>query len=307
MGSIEYETFKNGVLVNINHFSLEETFECGQCFRAEKIDAGKYVFIAFGRVMTIQKLKNGFLLTPCTTEEFENIWIRYFDFNRDYESIIQTLAAKDNVVKDAALSAKGIRILRQEFFECLISFIISQNSSIPKIKKSIKALSEMFGDMAGTAEGFHSFPTLERLNNASIEQIRACKTGFRDRYIKDACQKLADAEIEESKLNTLPTDELRRELMKIKGVGTKVADCVMLFSFGRFDIFPTDVWIKRIMQHFYFEGREVLISDIHELAKSKYGEYSGFAQQYLFYYARRFNVGKREIVPLFGTTKEKKQ
>lgn len=286
---MEYTEKDGGVLVTgVKDFSPEETFECGQCFRAFRLGGGGYYTIALGKLVTITRKQGALFFGNTDTHEFEQTWAPYLDLNRDYGAIKETLAANDFVMRDAVEFAPGIRILKQEFFECLISYIISQNNRIPMIRRVVKNISEAYGEPLGEIDGEtqYSFPTLAALRQATEQEFRALKTGFRDKYIVDACEKLSSGEICEETLNTMNTEDARKLLMSIKGVGRKVADCVLLFSLGRLETFPTDVWVKRVMSHFYFSEQAASIDEIHTLAAKKFGAYAGFAQEYLFYYAR---------------------
>lgn len=286
---MEYKYIDNKIIMStFNSFDIEQILECGQCFRFEKLLEKHYQIIAHNRVLYIKQDisgKNEIEFYPCSKEDFENIWIDYFDLKRDYLKIKEILYANDIVMRDAIDFAPGIRILNQQPFETLISFIISQNNRIPQIKRVIKNISEKYGARIKDTDCF-AFPTLSQLLRADIDGLMECRSGFRAKYIMDAVQKLNDESVN---INAeLSTYDLKRSLMQIKGVGTKVADCVLLFGFGRYEYFPTDVWVKRIMQHFYFNNVETPIADIHEFAFKRYGELAGFAQQYLFHYARQF-------------------
>jgi len=293
---MEYEASNNTVRVTgISSFDLGQTLECGQCFRFIKDDENSYTIIAYGRVLHVAFDKDTFVLHPCTLEEFENIWMDYFDLNTDYEEIRERLSASDPVLKEAAAFAPGIRILNQEPWECMISFIISQNKNIPGIQQIIKNISERYGDRI--RDGIYAFPTPEQLGRATKEDLRACKTGFRDKYIMAATEAVLSGRISLDELISIDTDEARKLLMSIQGIGVKVSDCVLLYSLRHRDVFPTDVWVRRIMQYFYFSGaekndaKEASINEIHTLASSKFGNNSGLAQQYLFHYARKLKIG----------------
>lgn len=280
------------VLTNFIDFDIAETLECGQCFRFDKTDDGEFVVIAFNKVIYIKQYgMERVEFYPSTVSEFENIWIKYFDLNRDYTKIKEILAENDPIMKEAIEFASGIRILNQESYECLISFIISQNNRIPMIKKVIENISREYGnDLRG---GYYSFPDVEILNGVSEEDLVKCKTGFRAGYIKDAVGKLISGEILIEDLEDMETSALREKLLTIRGVGPKVADCTMLFSMGKHEVFPIDVWVKRVIQYFYFNNEEVSMKKIHAFADEKWGEYAGFAQQYLFHYARIKQIGKK--------------
>lgn len=283
-----YEVNNSLIIEDAKCFNIEEILECGQCFRFEKIGELEYKIVAYGRVLNIMQVGNKVEMYPCCMEDFENIWKNYFDLGRDYSSIKNKISENDNIMKKAVEYAGGIRLLNQEPYECLLSFIISQNNNIPRIKGIIARMSEKYGTKSGE---LFLFPTLEELNIASEEDLFELRMGFRAKYIRDCLDKLYSKEVDLNIINQLSTEELLKMLLKIKGVGQKVADCTMLFSMGRREVFPTDVWVKRVMEYLYFNGVETNIKDIHSFAKEKWGELAGYAQQYLFYYARSLKIG----------------
>lgn len=275
------------IMSEFESFNIMEILECGQCFRFEKNGELFYTIVAYKRVLNIQQFEDRVEFYPCNKEDFEKIWINYFDLNTNYDEIKKELE-KDDIVKKAIKYADGIRILNQEPWECLISFIISQNNRIPMIKQVIKNISEKYGEKDG--ENF-LFPNLEQLRKATPEELRECKTGFRDKYILDAIEKIYQNKVDFSKYNQYTTEQAKENLLLIKGVGTKVADCVLLFSLNKKDVFPTDVWVKRVMEYFYFNEKDTSIKEIHKFAEEKWGKLAGYAQQYLFYYARSEKIG----------------
>lgn len=275
------------IMTDFDSFNIEEILECGQCFRFERIDKMKYKIIAFGKRLFIEQNDTEVIFYPCTEEEFENVWMNYFDLNTDYNSI-KAIISSDDTVKKAIKFAPGIRLLNQEPWECLISFIISQNNRIPQIKKVIANISKKYGTEIG--DGDYAFPTIEQLKNATMEELSDCRTGFRNKYIIDTVGKISKKIIELDKFGECDTAECRKRLMQCKGVGQKVADCVLLFSLKRREVFPTDVWVKRVMSHFYFDENEASIKDIHAKSDEIWGDAAGYAQQYLFYYARTLNI-----------------
>lgn len=278
-----YEKGSKVILEEYNSFDIEQTLECGQCFRFNKLGEKEYVIVAMSKVLHIKQTNERIEFYPTTKKEFEEIWLDYFDLNRDYLEIKKIVSDGDKIMQKAVEFAPDIRILNQDPWECLISFIISQNNRIPMIKQVIKNISEMYGTKAND---YYLFPTLEQLSKADESSLISCKTGFRAKYILDAIKNVSDGNVDFEKLKDYVTDDARNKLMEIKGVGQKVSDCVLLFSMRRGDVFPTDVWIKRVMEHFYFGGEETKIKTIHEFAQNKFGKYAGFAQQYLFHYAR---------------------
>lgn len=258
-------------------FDLPHTLDCGQAFRWVCDENNVWSGVAFNRFLKLEKLTNGtIVLYNTTTEDFENIWKDYFDFDRDYGEIIKLLS-ENEVLRKACEYSHGIRILNQEPFETLCSFIISQNNNIKRIKGIISRLCENFGDKK---DGYYTFPTAEKLASLTLEDLAVLRSGFRAKYLLDAAQKVVNGEVELNTLKEMNLDDARNQLMKIKGVGPKVADCCLLFSHRHTDAFPKDVWIKRAM--------EVLFGgELPECAK----EYAGIAQQYIFFYARDTKLG----------------
>ena len=274
------------ILAGYDSFNIAETLECGQCFRYEKMAEQEYHIIAHARSLFIRQTKDTTFFYKTTVQEFEEIWAPYFDLNRDYRAIKETLASNDLVMRDAVEFAGGIRILRQDPWECLVSFIISQNNNIPRIRKIADTLAKAYGrPLEG---GAYAFPSPEDLAKVSLDDLLNCKTGFRAKYIMDAIKNVNSGAFDLNALNDMSVDTARDALINLNGVGGKIADCVLLFAFGRHEVFPTDVWIKRVMQYFYFNKQNASITEIHKLAKNRFGEYAGFAQQYLYVYAREF-------------------
>lgn len=277
---------KNDIILHdVPCFNLTHTFECGQCFRWNKTGENEYTGVVFSRVLKIKQEENTFRFFNTTENDFFEIWANYFDLNFDYQAMQNSLST-DETLKKAINSGNGIRILHQDLFETIISFIISANNNIPRIKLIVERLCEAFGKKIFSPFGtFYSFPTPEDLKNVSLEDLAFLKAGFRDKYIKDATDKINHNEIDLNSLKTTPTEKAKSELLKIKGVGEKVANCILLFSLHRCESFPVDVWVKRVMSKYYFSQNEPNC-DLGEFAKEKFGAYSGFAQQYLFYYER---------------------
>ncbi|WIF93945.1 DNA-3-methyladenine glycosylase family protein [Caminicella sporogenes] len=286
---------ENGiVLENIKDFELPHIFECGQCFRWNKEEDGSYTGVAFGKVINLRKEHDKVYIDNTNYNDFKNIWHSYFDLDRDYGKIKEKLSAIDETMKTSVEFGYGIRILKQDEWETLISFIISANNRIPMIKRAIEALSENYGSYIGNYRGkkYYSFPKPEKLYNLSLEDINFKGIGFRGKYILNAAKLVVNKEIDIYNLKNLETFKAREELMKFSGVGPKVSDCVMFFSMDKSDAFPIDVWVKRVMEYFYVpEGTS--LKKIQKFAEEKFGNLAGFAQQYLFYYARELKIGKK--------------
>lgn len=262
--------------IRLEHdFLPEHTFDCGQCFRWNPAGDGSYTGVAMGRAVNVKYISGDIIITGSGDEDLP-VWEQYFDIKRDYGKIKNEIS-KVPAVKEAVSYGGGIRILKQEFFETLISFIISQQSSIPKIKSSVEKLCRAFGEPTELfGKTYYTFPEPEALRDAGLKDYEAFGVGYRAKYIQRAVRGVIDGEIDPSALSSMTTEEAKKSLLKIYGVGNKVADCILLFSLARFDAFPKDVWIKRVVQE-NLGGRD---------GEELFGEYSGFAQQYLFYWKR---------------------
>ena len=281
MGYKTYKKKQNGIEIYVEDFDIKQTLECGQCFRFFCEDNNNYFIIAHGRKLNIsQKENKKFFLYPCTVQEFEDIWLNYFDLQTDYSRIKKTLAQKNKVLAKAINLYGGIRILNQEKWETLISFIISQNNRISQIKKVIENISQMFGTQIDN--NYFAFPSHDQLLGATEEDLNNCRAGFRSKYILDAIKNTPDLK----KLDNISTDSAKKILKKIKGVGDKVSDCVLLFAYNRHEVYPVDTWVKRVSQEIFFDKQEVNLTQIREFAQEKFGDLAGYAQQYLFYYIR---------------------
>lgn len=218
-------------------------------------------------------------------KDFQDIWFDYFDLGRDYRKVKKAVAT-DDIMKKAVKFGGGIRILRQDPWETLISFIISANNRIPRIMKIIDDMSRFYGnEIEYNGKLYYSFPDVQSLAACSLEQLQVCRAGYRCGYIHKTAAMIALGDFDIKKLNELETGKAREYLLKLQGVGNKVADCMLLYSGTKFDVFPTDVWVKRVMEELYFK-REASFKEIQQFAADKFGYLAGMAQQYLFYYAR---------------------
>lgn len=291
MGIMNITISENNVIVSgISDFDLAETLECGQCFRWNKNEDNSYTGVAHSKVVTIKQIDDTLFFYDTTKDDFYNIWYNYFDLGRDYGEIKKQLS-KDPVMKEALSFGGGIRILKQDLWETIVSFIISASNNIPRIKKIIELFSKEFGEeITYMGKTYYSFPTPDSLSDKIPEDLSPIRAGFRDKYIIDAANKVLSGEINLYYIQNADTKTAKQELMKIYGIGNKVADCIILFSLARTESFPVDVWIKRIMEHLYFDNKQS-IKNVQEFAYEKFGELSGFAQQYLFFYARENKIG----------------
>jgi len=268
--------------VQIKDFVPEHTFDCGQCFRWERQPDGSFIGVANAQAVRISSEGENVIIDGITEADYESFWKRYLDTDRDYCEIKKAVSINETMEKAVSFGS-GIRILRQDFFETLISFIISQRSSIPKIKSSVKKLCELYGEeILFKGKTYYAFPTPEKIVSLSEEDVRALGVGYRAPYILKAAKAVANGEIDAKLLEKGDTESARKALLSLYGVGDKVCDCVLLFSLGKYDLFPADVWIKRVM------SEEFDSADAKSAGEAQFGLYSGFAQQYLFYW-RKYN------------------
>ena len=266
-------TYKNAdtTLLDVHNFNLDVTLDCGQCFRWKKLASGEWEGIAHARKLRVFMHDGNLILRDTTPEDFERFWKDYFDLGRDYGELFARFS-RNPPLRRAVQFAPGIRVLRQEPFEALCSFILSQNNNIARIKGLVERLCLHFGEDCG---GFYAFPAPGVLAGLSPDDLAPVRSGFRAKYIIDAAKKVHSAEIDLLSLYAMPIDEAREVLMQIYGVGRKVADCVLLYGFGRVQCIPEDVWMKRALTQLYPKGMPNYLKP-----------WGGIAQQTLFHYAR---------------------
>ena len=279
------------ILENINSFNLIDIFECGQCFRWNKEDDESYTGVIENNVLNVKSIENKIIFKGICKENIQDIVTKYFDLNRDYTKIKDKLSKIDSYMKNSIEYGEGIRILNQDLWETIISFIISANNNIPRIKGIIERLSENYGnEIIWRGKKYYTFPTPEELRNVSVEEYRKLGLGFRDIRVYETTQMILNKEVDLEKLFNEKTETVREELLKLSGVGPKVADCILLFStLKRFEVFPIDVWVRRVINDLYIKNedeKKVSKKQILEIADKKYGNLAGIAQQYLFYWRR---------------------
>ena len=272
-------------LENLNSFNPVHTFDCGQCFRWNKNDDGSFTGVAHGRVIKVSYTNNNFTLYNTNLQEFNLIWSKYFDIDRDYDGIRESLAI-DDTMRRATDCGSGIRILRQDTWETIVSFIISASNNIPRIKQIVESFCRLYGKkIYMDSKEYYTFPSPQDLFGIEEGDLAPIKSGFRAKYIVDAVKKANDKSLDFAALETEDITTARNMLLEVKGIGNKVADCILLFGCGRFDVFPVDTWIKKAMTALYpaeVEG----VKNLAEAGEKLFGKYCGLAQQYLFYYAR---------------------
>lgn len=280
------------ILEKCTSFNPEHIFECGQCFRWNKQTDGSYTGVFGQNVLNVKKEKDKIIFKGIVSGDIKKVCTEYFDLNRDYDNIKNKLSKIDDNLKNSIQYGNGIRLLNQDLWETLISFIISANNNIPRIKAIIEKLSKNYGNkIVWNEKEYYTFPTPKELAKASVEDLRKLGLGFRDirvfettKIVNENNQKL------EQLSNEKNIEKLREGLLEFPGVGPKVADCIMLFStLKKLEVFPIDVWVRRVMNELYIKNPDetkVNRKEIENLAKEKYGNLAGIAQQYLFYWRR---------------------
>ena len=275
------------VIENVRDFHPEHIFECGQCFRWNRQDDGSYTGTAMGRIVNIRLCPEGdegekacagkVIIKNASPEDYEKIWRQYLDLDRDYGMIKQRLSARDEVMENAVAAGRGIRILKQDLWETIVSFIISQNNNIPRIKGCIEKLSALAGERLEDYDGqaVYALPTVERLARLEADDLAPVRLGYRAPYLIKTARMVADKGLPEN----------YEEVSALCGVGPKVANCITLFGLHDLSSFPIDVWVRRVMNEMYgFEEKDV--RGMAAFAAERFGELGGIAQQYLFYYIR---------------------
>lgn len=303
---LDIESFNDKIVIkNTKDFNIKQIFESGQCFRWKKEKENCYIGVAFGKVIEVCQEGNTISIYNTSEEDFKNIWFKYFDLERDYSAIKNQLS-KDSLLKTAVEYGYGIRLLNQDPFEIVISFIISARNSIPVISKTIDNISEKYGKkLEYKGKVYYAFPTTEELSKATLEEIQSIGGSFRSKYIVDTTNKIYRCNLAKAgkldepkeivnellekydleKIKNMSDDECHKALQEFMGIGAKVSDCIMLFSMEKYSAFPVDIWVKRAMMHFY-GAADASLNKIRIFGRERFGEISGFAQQYLFYYAR---------------------
>ncbi|MFZ2538944.1 MAG: DNA glycosylase [Oscillospiraceae bacterium] len=258
--------------ISVEDINVVDTVDCGQCFRFTKTSDNEITGVAHGRILSLTQTQTDIIFHDTTEDEFHQIWCNYFDLDTDYSSL-KAMLSKDNTLKKALGYAGGIRIVRQDSFEALLSFIISQNNNIPRIKASINKLCKKFGK--NIIGDIYAFPSVDALSNLSKEDFSDIGLGYRDDYIIDCVCKIKNGEINLENIKEMSIEDARAALRTIKGIGPKVAECALLFGFYRVEAFPIDTWIKKALKYYYPDGFPI-----------EFQNCAGIAQQYIFHYIR---------------------
>ncbi len=282
-----------GLILREDSFKVDHIFECGQCFNFRKNYDGSFTAVFLGKIINLLECDGYTLVRNVSLDDFYDIFYDYFDLGTDYGAIKQALSESE-ILKEASDYGYGIRILNQELFETTISFIISANNQIPRIKKAVRIISERYGTYLGEymGEKYYSFPSPEVLANVDPLELREyARVGFRDVRIVETAKAFVDGFLNFEDEKTLTDKDLHNKLNNLPGIGPKVADCIMLFAYHRRETFPVDVWIKRVMETLFI-GKEVPKKQVDGYAREIFGDLAGYAQQYLFYYGRENAIGK---------------
>lgn len=267
------ETEKGIEIDGLKELSLAQTLDCGQCFRWKQQEDGSWQGIVRGKICRVRQTDSSILFADTTPEDFRDIWYGYFDLGRDYRALQVSFSA-DKMLLEACAFAPGIRVLCQEPWEAFVTFIISQNNNITRIKGIVERLCRAFGEEI--SDGQFAFPSPEKLAAASEDDLRKLGCGYRASYIKSAAEEVFRGKLDFEELKTKPTQEAKKRLREIIGIGSKVADCILLYGLGKMDCCPMDVWMKRVLGAFGGKLPDCVSG------------YAGIAQQYLFHYARNF-------------------
>lgn len=280
------------ILKNAQSFELKDIFDCGQCFRWNKEIDGSYTGVFGNNVLNISKQGKDVIFKGICEENIETTCKKYFDLDRNYEEIKEKLSKIDKHMKESIEYGSGIRILNQDLWETIISFIISANNNIPRIKGIIERISKKYGnEIIYNGKSYYTFPTVEQLSNVTVEDLRSLGLGFRDIRVYETTHMILDKKVDLKELEQEKDfNKVRETLLTLSGVGPKVADCILLFStLKRWEAFPIDVWVRRVMNELYIQNEDetkVNKTQIEKIAKEKFGNLAGIAQQYLFYWKR---------------------
>lgn len=274
------------IIIKDTDINLNDTITCGQCFRFYKMDDDSFTMILSDRVINIRQDNDILIVESNNEDKLEEVILEYFDLNNDYNKINEEILKEDKTLENSIKSSKGFKILNQNPFEMLISYIISQNNNVKRIMKSVELLSIKYGEKVTFKNNdYYLFPSYDNLKSISIEDIKDIGVGFRDTYIINALNLINNGTIDLNKINDMDTTDALNYLMLIKGVGPKVASCILLFAYKKYDVFPVDTWVIQAMNELYPSVKSSQ-KEIIKFAKEKYGKYSGIALQYMYHSMR---------------------
>lgn len=268
-------------------FKLEDTITCGQIFRFFKMEDGSFDIILKDRVINVYEKNNYLYVSSNNEDDLKSVVMNYFDLDNDYSKINEYLLKQDKKLDDAINFSKGLMMIKQDPFETIMEYIISANNSVPSIANALNNIALKYGKkvMFNNKE-YYLFPQYKDLKDVKENDLRECKVGFRDKYLKAMIDKLNNNELDLDSFYSMDTKEALDKLMENIGIGPKVASCILLFAYQKYDVFPVDTWVKKVMKTKYnIEGEK----NIRAFASITYGKYSGIAIQYLFNYGRNSN------------------
>lgn len=280
------------IVENQESFEPKHIFDCGQCFRWNEEKDGSFTGVFKSNVLNVKKEENTVTFKGFVNGNIKEVVEDYFDLKRNYEKLKNELSKIDSILKTSVEYGEGIRILNQDLEETILSFIISANNNIPRIKGIIEKICKKYGDkIIWRNKSYYAFPSLEQLKDVKVQDYRDLGAGFRDKRLYETVQTLLEKKVDTDKwYKEKDTSKVRDELLQLSGVGPKVADCILLFSdLKRFDVFPIDVWVRRVMNELYIKNEDetkVNKKQIEKIALEKFGNLKGLAQQYLFYWKR---------------------
>lgn len=272
------------MIIDVKNFNLHDTVTCGQIFRFDVLDDGSYTVVLSDRVVNLKLDGDSLIVDSNNMDDIENVIRRYFDLDFDYDFINESLISLDPSVKHIIDSCTGLKMINEPKLEVIISFILSANNGVPQIRNSLDNISRMFGEkVVFRDKEYYLFPSLDRLKNASVSDFRSCKAGFRDKYLYLMIQSIVSGDFDLSLIDNMSSDEALKYLMNNKGIGEKVASCILLFGYHRFDVFPIDTWVKKYMKEKYDLDS---VSSIRKFMFDKYSSNCGLIIQYIFHYSR---------------------
>ena len=289
------------ITVELEHFSLDKICDSGQCFRMKKLGDGHFSMVAGDQYLEMYQ-KDGVVDFCCSQEEFICYWVLYFDLDTDYEAYMNAANPRDKYLGAAIKAGDGIRILRQDLWEMIVTFLISQQNNIKRIRKCIETICRKYGERKISSAGveYYAFPTVEALSQATEEELRECGLGYRAKYIHLLCQDALEGSLNLDLLSSQNYKEAIDYLTSFYGIGKKVANCVCLFGLHHIDAFPVDTWIQKILMEHYFDEKKYrripksqLFDRIIEDSFGCYPGYAGVMQQYIFNYERNV-IGKNQ-------------
>ena len=268
----------------VNDFNLHDTVTCGQIFRFKVLDDNSYTVILSDRVVNLKLEGNKLFIDSNNMDNIESVVRNYFDLDYDYNLVNNRIISIDKDNERIVSSCKGLKMINEPKLEVIISYILSASNSVSNIRNSLNNISRMFGEkVIFRGEEYYLFPSIDKLMKASITDFRSCKTGFRDKYIYGIIQDIVSGRFDYSLIDNMNSIDALKYLMSYKGIGEKVASCILLFGYHRFDVFPIDTWVKKYMKDKYNLDK---VSDIRKFMFDKYSNDCGLVIQYIFHYSR---------------------